>query len=45
MQRTGQISKSGMWNNVLIIDGLKYRERVEVLILNSDNEVFLELTG
>ena len=43
--KDGVYSKSGVWNDILWIRNKPYRERAEVLILNDNNEVFLEIRG
>lgn len=45
IKQGGYYSKDGVWNNITEIDGKVYRGRVEVLVVDQDQNIFLQMNG
>ena len=45
IKQGGYYSKDGVWNNITEIDGKIYRGRVEVLVVDQDQNIFLQMNG
>ena len=45
VKQGGYYSEDGVWNNITEIDGKLYRGRVEVFVIDQDQNIFMQITG